>query len=220
MPPRKHEAHGQKFGRWTAMSEAAPIGKSRVWRCLCDCGCEKDVYLTSLVSGKSTSCGCFQQEQVIKACTRHAMSKSPEFRAWAQMLDRCQNARSQSYRHYGGRGISVCPEWVKSFEAFFKNMGLRPTPKHSLERKDNNGNYDPANCIWATRLEQARNTSRTRRIKAFGESKTLYEWSCFTGISEATIRSRLRRGWSAESAVSPDKRFGPPVGEKVTESAA
>lgn len=234
MPPRKHEAQGQRFGRWIALSEAPARGKSRLWNCLCDCGTKKEVWMESLISGKSTSCGCFQQEQVIRTHTRHAMSKSPEFRAWAKMLDRCHNPRNESYRHYGGRGISVCSEWAESFDAFFESMGTRPTSKHSIERRDNNGNYEPSNCFWATRLEQARNTSRTRMIEAFGERKLLSEWSYFTGLPETTIRSRLRRGWNAERALTtargaqqgvkfhdpPDKRFGPPVGEKVKENAA
>jgi len=118
MPPRKHEACGQKFGRWTAISEAEKRGKSRVWNCLCDCGMGKEVWMESLLNGKSTSCGCYQKEQATKANTRHGMSASPEFRAWAKMLDRCQNPQNASYRHYGGRGISADPKWASSFELF------------------------------------------------------------------------------------------------------
>ena len=209
MAPRKHEPSGQRFGRWTAISEAPKRGKSRVWNCICDCGTQKEVWLEALVSGKSTSCDCFRLERLRETLTTHGMSDAPEFQAWAQMLDRCGNPANRSFDHYGGRGISVYPAWKSSFSEFLKDMGLRPSSKHSLERNDNDGNYEPGNCRWATRLEQARNTSRTVKIECDGVFRTLAEWSYFSGLPETAIRSRLRRGWSVWRAVSHPLKLAP-----------
>jgi hypothetical protein len=162
--------------------------------------------MQGLIKGVSVSCGCFQQEQLLKANTTHGMSKTPEFQVWAQMIDRCTNPNNRSFDHYGGRGIAVCDLWLNSFSNFIADMGRRPSPKHSLERRSNNGNYEPGNCYWATRLEQARNTSRTRKIVAQGEAKTLAEWAYFTGLPQEVIRGRLRRGWCAERALTEPQK--------------
>lgn len=194
MPPRKHEAIGQRFGRWIAVSEAPRRGESRLWLCICDCGARKEVWMDSLISKKSTSCGCFQQEQLLKANTRHGMSDSPEFWAWVQMIERCTNDRNESFDHYGGRGISVCEIWRTSFEAFLADMGKRPSGKHSLERNNNDGNYEPDNCRWASRKEQARNTTRSRKVEWRGQTKTIAEWAEEFGVSYDTVRHRVRMG--------------------------
>jgi len=159
----------------------------------------------SLLNGMTSSCGCFRVERVIASQTRHGMCNTPEYRAWAKLIDRCVNPRNNSFEHYGGRGISVCDRWKHSFENFLADMGPRPSPQHSIERSNNDGNYDPKNCFWATRKEQANNTSRTRRIVAFGEALTLPQWSRRTGLPETTIRSRLRSGWSPERALETPK---------------
>lgn len=124
---------------------------------------------------------------------------SPEFKAWLAMRERCRYKRLV---HYAGRGISVCERWEKSFIAFLEDMGRKPSPKHSLDRIDVNGNYEPGNCRWATQSQQNRNRRDSKRIAAFGKEMTPIEWSEQLGVPTYTIARRIKQGWSAEDAVS------------------
>jgi hypothetical protein len=130
------------------------------------------------------------------------MSYSPEYHAWAQMIQRCHNRRHAAYSKYGGRKILVCKQWKNSFVAFLKEMGRRPSPKHSLDRIDNSTGYSPENCRWATKKEQSRNTKINRILTLRGKSMTKAEWSELTGIPASTIYTRLERGWSLASALN------------------
>ena len=136
------------------------------------------------------------------AHTTHGMSRTSTYHIWASMKARCSNKNHQNYHRYGGRGVSVCKDWVNSFEQFFQDMGERPDGM-SIDRIDVNGNYEPANCRWATANEQMRNTSVNRLITHNGETKTLVEWSELAGMSMQTLCARLDRwGWSFEDAIS------------------
>lgn len=118
------------------------------------------------------------------------------------MIARCENSSEQSFPLYGGRGIRVCAEWRHDFAAFFKHIGPRPSPTHSIDRIDVNGNYEPGNVRWATPTEQARNKRTNSRLNAFGETLTLVEWSERTGINRGTIESRIKYGMSPEKALT------------------
>ncbi len=131
---------------------------------------------------------------------KHGMTNSSEYKSWQHMRDRCLNTQSDNWYRYGGRGISVCDQW-KDFSVFYRDMGPKPSPKHTIERIDNGGNYTPENCRWATRMEQLRNTSRSRRITAHGITLTLSQWAEKTGIHRKTISERLDTGWTVENAV-------------------
>lgn len=125
----------------------------------------------------------------------------PERNSWGHMRQRCKNPRSRFYADYGGRGISVCERWDRSFDDFYRDMGPKPSPQHSLDRIDNSGNYEPGNCRWATAREQNNNRRDNVLIEAFGESHTAPEWSRRTGIKRTTIECRLKSGMTAEQAL-------------------
>lgn len=133
----------------------------------------------------------------------HGMSRTKEHHAWAMMKGRCYNRNATSFADYGGRGIAVAPEWMK-FEAFLADMGMAPSPRHSLDRIDPNGDYCKVNCRWATAAEQANNRRSTVLLHAFGETKSLREWSrdhrC--AVTPGAIAGRIRRGLDAEAAIT------------------
>jgi hypothetical protein len=136
--------------------------------------------------------------------TTHGMSRSPEYQAWNHLQQRCTNPDDPSYPRYGGRGVSVCPKWAHSFDAFLADMGSRPGDGYSIERVDKDGNYEPGNCVWADAKAQARNRSNNRVIEVNGVAKPLAEWAEQAGISRQTLRMRLERGWPiADALITP-----------------
>lgn len=139
--------------------------------------------------------GSFTSERLIT----HGMHATPTWQAWKDMKARCSNPNLKNYARYGGRGIRVCERWLK-FENFLADMGIRPDGM-TLERKENDGDYEPGNCRWATRLEQARNTRRNRYIEIDGKRLTLSEWARDRGVSRFLIRDRIDAGISAREAV-------------------
>lgn len=153
---------GRRFDRLLVLVRAgnAENGKTR-FSCQCECGREKIVSGEHLRRGLIKSCGCYRVEfgrKVGSSFSTHRMTDTPEYQVWANMKDRCSNKRNGSFDRYGGRGIEVCDRWLGSFENFLADMGKRPSPNHSLDRWPNNdGNYDPGNCRWATRSQQQKN---------------------------------------------------------------
>lgn len=127
--------------------------------------------------------------------------RTPEYTTWGMMKSRCLNPKNKRYNRYGGRGITICARWLESFQNFYDDMGARPAGT-SLERRDNDGNYEPLNCYWATPKEQQNNTCFNVRITHNGETKTVSQWAQQAGIPEHTFRYRLIRGWSIDEALS------------------
>ena len=136
---------------------------------------------------------------------RHGLRHLPEYHIWKAITQRCHNPNSMHFNNYGGRGIAVCERWRASFPAFLGDMGRRPSPKHTIERKDNGRGYEPSNCIWATRTVQARNTRQNHWLTFRGETKCMTDWARHLGISLQTLSWRLNEaGWSVERALTSD----------------
>lgn len=177
-------------------------------RCLCRCGQECVVSNSALVNNYTKSCGCLQKEWA-KSHAKHGHNCSPdertsEYNSWAAMLARVRNPNNPRWKHYGGRGITVCEEW-EDFAAFLSDMGLKPGKGYSIDRIDNNGNYEPSNCRWATVEQQLENRENLHRFTFYGMTKTIKEWSEISGNSPKTIHSRLEKGWPPKFAVWANK---------------
>lgn len=202
---------GQKYGRLLVIRRVAPRTFSNGQRqsqfeCLCDCGNLAIVLLSNLRGGNTSSCGCVAREILMERNTTHGMTYTSERRIWNQMHQRCRNPNTKFYSDYGGRGIRVCDEW-RDFVAFYRDMGPRPSTRHTIERTDNNGNYEPGNCVWATRQRQANNRRSNHRLAFNGLDLTLAEWSRRLNHHPTLIRQRLARGWSPERALmTPSRR--------------
>lgn len=177
----------------------------------CHCGCGKKTKL------HTTSCARLgqirgQPRNFLKGHAssifnaRHRGRGTPEYQAWIGMRVRCNNPKARNFHDYGGRGITVCDKWNASFEAFRDDMGLRPSPDHSLDRIDNSKGYFPNNCRWATPSEQQSNRRNACLITALGETLNLSAWSKRLGVAPYAIRNRIKAGWSLEDAVSRPPR--------------
>jgi hypothetical protein len=136
----------------------------------------------------------------------HGMTWTAEHRAWLSMRNRCHNPKASGFAKYGARGITVCQKWRDSFEAFYADMGKRPSPLHSIDRKDVNGHYEPENCRWATPIEQANNKTNNRFIELDGRTLTLAQWSRESGIDADVISLRIDSGWDTRTAIFEPKR--------------
>lgn len=184
---------GAKFGRL----EISEISGQRA-RCTCSCGETKTVLKRHLLSGATTSCGCAHREMVADLNKKHGATGTLTWRRWRSMINRCYMKNSKSFRDYGGRGIAVCDAWRESFVAFLDDMGECPSGDLTLDRIDPNGNYEPGNCRWATRVQQNRNSSRNRMLSYAGQTMCVSEWAEQLGLNYRTIMTRLSKGWSTE----------------------
>jgi hypothetical protein len=153
---------GQKFGRLTAIRPVRRHNGHIDWLCKCSCpdGKIKEVLDSNLKSGNTQSCGCLHRERDSEAHTTHDKSKTSEYRIWSGMKQRCNNPKNKDFKYYGALGILVCDRWLESFENFYHDMGPRPSDKHSIDRINSDGNYEPKNCRWATPIVQANNKNR------------------------------------------------------------
>lgn len=133
---------------------------------------------------------------------RHGMNKSPEHRAWVHMRQRCSNPRKREWPHYGGRGIKVCEAWEQSFLAFYEDVGQRPSPKHSLDRINNDRGYEPGNVRWALQQQQVENTSVVRMVTICGRTQSISAWERENGLAKGQVRAREASGWSLEEAIT------------------
>ena len=187
---------GKTYGLLTVVALVKVENGRSYWLCKCECGNTKVIRGTNLQRGCAKSCGCARHP------VKHGMYGTTEHNIWSSLIQRCTNPNSQFYHNYGGRGIRVCARWRTSFEAFLEDMGPRPSKKHSIDRFPNNdGNYEPGNCRWATRKEQQRNkrTSRILRYKGLELPAVVMAEHC--GVNYKRLMDRLYMGWSVEDAI-------------------
>lgn len=203
---------GQVFGRLTvidrAVSRKLSSGATAArWNCECICGNKTTVDSGNLRQGRTTSCGCYSAE-IVKTCrvTHGASSNGSvtrEYTSWLEMIRRCEDKNRKNYSNYGGRGISVCSEWRNSFEKFLEHIGPRPPGDYSIDRyPDKNGNYEPGNVRWASRIEQNNNSRKNKNVTIDGSTATVAQWSRTNGLNVNTVNDRIRNGWDLELAVT------------------
>lgn len=196
---------GEKFGRWTVLEY---IGSDASYRSMvkakCDCGTYRNVRLSELRYGASTSCGCYNREIVALTATKHGFSKTPIYMVWIAMRDRCYNSNNENYIHYGGRGIAVCDEWNIDFLVFM-NWCLSNGWKKGLEidRIDNAGIYSPNNCRIVTEAINSRNKRSNVFLTINGETKVIMDWCKQFGFNHNTISRRVKKGWPIEKIFIP-----------------
>lgn len=196
---------GQRYGRLVVLAQEPETRKGVLrWHVLCDCGTRTSVTSARLRYGITRSCGCLRRELLSQRAKerppKHDPATKPTLSVWSGMRQRCENPNSPAFPKYGGRGITVCERW-RDFEKFVEDMGLRP-PGMTIERADNDGNYSPENCRWATRAEQNRNKRNNVRLTWNGETKCVAQWAASTGINLGTLWGRIRKGWTIEKALT------------------
>ncbi len=192
---------GQVFGRLTVVSRAEDKGGRVSWNCRCECGNNSIVKGRHLRSGCTRSCGCLSMDGLRERFTSHGMRKSKEYKTWQGMIQRCTNPSAPNYSQYGGRGVGICNSWLK-FENFFADMGSRPKGM-TLDRIDNDGNYDLENCRWATDSEQHRNKRNNVMVTFNGKIKCLAAWAEEAGMIRDTLHTRLvKLNWSIEKSLT------------------
>ena len=201
---------GQMYGRLRVirLSFARAADGRLLWTCECVCGNLCDVRSGGLRSGNTLSCGCWNTEAFATRITLHGKANTGAHRSWGKMMQRCGNPNDTHYANYGGRGITVCDRWLK-FENFYADMGDRPVGM-SIDRIDNNKGYSPENCRWATKSEQQNNTRNNRLITYNNETLNVSQWSVRMGWDASVLRTRLRRSWTIEEALTT------PVGQRRT----
>lgn len=210
---KKVDLVGQRFGRLVVLYECDERRNGGVvWCCCCDCGNEINVRSGDLISGHTTSCGCYQRERTAEANTVHGMVRRgkhhPIYRTWYHMLQRCENPNTSNYKYYGGRGIKVYDEWHNAEKFIDWALANGWEKGLQLDRSDSDGNYEPDNCRWVTSKENNRNRRSNHLISFDGKVQTMAEWAEDMNISYSTLFMRINRShWPIERALTePVKR--------------
>ncbi len=191
---RTKDYSGHIFGYLTVIEIETDESKYRwkkkgvFWRCICKCGKEVVIAADYISAGNAKSCGCKKLE------TFNGKTMTPEYGIWSAMKHRCYNNKNKKYQDYGGRGISVCDRWLASFNNFLIDMGERPSKKHTLDRKEFNGDYTPENCRWATMDVQSRNKRNNHWIEYNGIRMILKDWAIYFRVNRTTLLERVQKG--------------------------
>ena len=203
---------GDKYNKLLVLEEVEKQGNNRMFKCLCDCGNTTIVAMNNMRSGKIVSCGCHKLEQLLLRSTTHNQRHTHLYEVWKTLKQRCYNPKNSNYHNYGSRGIKVCQEWRNNFQAFYDwsyangysidNHNKDEKNKLTIDRIDVNGDYEPSNCRWVNRKEQANNMRHTKHITINGETKCIAEWCRVLGIHRWTYSNRIKRGMSPEEALT------------------
>lgn len=204
---------GQIFERIKVLRQGPSDSNGNArWNCVCECGAKTLSHGFSLRNGAVKSCGCMSHGQLIARIHKHGHAggktkkKSPTYMSWASIYERCLNPTHRSYHNYGGRGITICERW-RSFENFLADMGERPSAKHSIDRfPNNNGNYEPTNCRWATNAQQSENRRNNVIVTYKGERMILTRAATLAGLTFSCVKWRLNNGWSTKRALETPSR--------------
>lgn len=197
---------GHRFGKLVVIERVGSRRGNALWRCHCDCGNTTEVVSSSLNNGETKSCGCLRKEVTRARLTTHGLCGTKLYAIWSTMTQRCNNSNSQHYQDYGGRGITVCDEWL-TFEPFFDwAMANGYDSGLSIDRIDNEKGYFPANCKFSTQKEQCNNKRSNVWIEYDGRRRTLTQWSEVCGICYRTLMGRIRMGWSIEKILETPTR--------------
>lgn len=225
MPRRKALNPGDKYGRLTVIEYAGTNKyRSALWKCVCECGKETIVRGTELRGGHVRSCGCFQREVASKAVrdyntspdyrppdnTKHGKRHSRLYGIWCNMKQRCYNPNSDRYKYYGGKGVTICDEWLHDFSPFHEwAVSNGYADNLSIDRIDVNGPYSPTNCRWTNQTEQVANRTNTVRIEYHGVTKPLAEWCRELGVNYKTAHAKLKNGETPEMIFGGTKERRP-----------
>ena len=208
-----HNLKGKVFNRLTVVDKFGSKNKRLFWNCICVCGNKTKVATYDLLHNKIKSCGCLGRETRSKngkANFKHGKCKTSEYGSWTAMIRRCENINDQAYNHYGGRGITVCDRWRNSFLDFYKDMGSKPFNKAQIDRKDNNGNYEPGNCWWTTSLINNNNRNNTLMIKHNGEMCSVADLAREFNLNYQTLLYRFQNGVHIDEALCRRPHTGIP----------
>ena len=195
---------GKRFGKLIAIERVKNVGKKVSWKCLCDCGKETIVLTTNLTTNRIKSCGCLKNQKLIERSTKHNQRHTKLYEVWKTMKQRCFNPNHKSFHNYGGRGIIVCDEWKDNYQAFYEwSMNNGYKEGLSIDRINNDGNYEPSNCRWADRFTQNNNTRQNKPVVIDGVSKTIHQWAREYNIPVEIVRNRLyNKHWDIVKALT------------------
>ena len=183
---------GKRFGRLRVVEFSHIKNRASYWKCICDCGNEKIIYRGALTSGDTISCGCFHKEHNAEYGFKHGKTNTKLYSVWSGMIQRCTNCKASNYKRYGGRGIRVYDEWRENFISFHDwAMENGYEEGLSLDRINNEGNYEPSNCRWVT-IKQQQNNMRTNHVVEYnGIKHTIAEWARILNVNHETLRYRI-----------------------------
>lgn len=211
LSPWAKDKRGQVYGKLTVVEPIGHKGTQILWLCQCECGNTTEVVGGDLQKGSTVSCGC-------KRANARGLCKTTEYTSWKEMKRRCYNPRFREYHLYGGRGIVICDRWIEAFTNFLDDMGNKPFPEATVERKDVNGPYSPENCVWASPMEQGANMRKNVMLTLNGETMHLRAWARKLGIQHGVLRHRLQLGWPIEKVLTTERFPSPPPHNKRTTS--
>ena len=208
MPQRVVDMSGAKVGKLTVISRGKNTKQNKAqWLCRCDCGNMTVVSRRHLKDHSTLSCGCLRKEKAKITHTTHGMKRTRLYRIWSGVKDRCCNVNSKYWERYGGRGITICDEWLQSFESFYRwSMDNGYSDELTIDRIDNDKGYCRENCKWVTYKIQENNRSNNRILECHNEQHTISQWSDITGIKQTVISQRIYNGWTVERALTEKVR--------------